>query len=227
MSYLAAVADLEPYFYFPMTVRRENNFPLDFSSNSEATVEGFFEYKRLSSLIGPFLSLTTGGPLSFSNLGGDLGSSTLSFWIISNETSEEIINIGGLDLQSSDTEGVFSIVANSSVIAQFQEREIIAISIVFDGTDGFLYINGTEVYSFPAQSFSEIAFGGTFEPVIAEISFFKSVLSPEDILNLYNVGITGGELASVSVESGLSFSGDIKSLVQTVWQAYGIVSASE
>lgn len=227
MSYLAAVADLEPYFYFPMTVRRENNFPLDFSSNSEATVDGFFEYKRVSSLIGPFLSLTTGGPLSFSNLGGGLDSSTLSFWIFSNETSEEIINIGGLDLQSSDTEGIFSIVANSAVVAQFQEREVIAISIVFDASDGFLYINGAQAYSFPAQSFTEIVFGGENELVISEVSFFKSVLSSEDILNLYNVGITGGEIAEISIQSDLSFSGNIKSLVQTVWQAYGIVSASD
>lgn len=227
MSYLAAVADLEPYFYFPMTSRRENNFPLDFSGNSEATVEGFFEYKRLSDLVGPFLFLTTGGPLSFSNLGSNLQNSTLSFWIFSNETSEEIVTIGGIDLQSSDTDGVFSIVANSSTVAQFNEREAIAISIVFDDSSGLLYINGQQVYSFATESFSEVTFGGLGELAIAEISFFKSSLDPEEILNLYNVGITGGELAYISVESGLSFSGEIKSLIQTVWQAYGIVSASE
>jgi len=232
MSYLAAVAELEPYFYFPMTEVGEDNFPLDLSGNSESNILGFFEYKKKYPLLGRFLSLTSDGSISFLNLGSGLENSTLCFWLFFGKNSQQIINIAGLSLQSFYSDGVFSIVADSAVIAQFSDPRPIFISIVFDEAfesgftllQGFVYVNGDEAWSFPAQPFSEISFGGQGDLDIAEVSFFKKVLSDSEILSLSDVGLTGSDIFALDSGSRMSFSGDFKSHFQTVWQAYGIIT---
>jgi hypothetical protein len=232
MSYSAIISDINPYFYFPMSARDQQGLPLDLSNNSEANIDGFFEYKKLDNIFGPFLFLASGGPLSFSNLGAGLETSTLSFWTRIGKNFQEIINIGGLELQSSYSDGVFSIVANSQVVVQFQEEQSVFISIVFDeiivfgslSRVGFLYVNGEMVYSFPAQVFNEIVFQGENEIFVAEIFFVKQPLTPQLILSLFNIGSTGSDIVRVNTGSEISFSGSFKSQFQTVWQAYGIIT---
>lgn len=227
MSYSAVVAESEPYFYFPMTARLENGFPIDFSGNSLLEVEGFFDYRRINDFLGPFLHLFDESSAQITQFNQNLTQFSVSLWIFADYNSSDIVSLAGLTLQSNYSEEVWSLVANSSVVFQSAPGETVNICVVFNESSGFVYVNGSQVYSFTPGALDEINFLSEGEKVVGEISFYERVLSDEEILSLFNVGFTGSDIVSLSTESQISFSGDFKSHFQTVWQAYGIITTKK
>lgn len=237
MSYSFIVSEDEPYFYFPMTARLENGFPIDFVSNSLMEIEGFFDYVHVNNLLGSFLHLSPGSSAEVLQFNENLNNFSVVFWIFSNKSSSDIIDIAGIKIQSNYSDENYSIVANSSTIAQSSSGELINIAITFENMTAKVYVNSEEVYllepSFSpgggaaAGDLSDIVFGGAGDLSVSHISFFERTVSENEIKTLFNVGSTGSDIVKVSTESRILFFGDFKSHFQTVWQTYGIITTKK
>ncbi len=222
--YSAILSDIDPYFYFPMTARSSDDFPVDFSNNSSIEIQGFFSYEHVSDFLGPFLHLFNNSTASISELGQDLEQSTLSFWALATKNTKSIINIAGATIQAESSGDSLSIFVNSSLISSFPIKSIINFALVFDDSAGIVYINGEQAATFTATSLESVSFSADEELFVSEIVFFKEIISAQQILSLFNIGSTGSDIVRVDTGSEISFSGSFKSQFQTVWQAYGIIT---
>jgi hypothetical protein len=237
MSYSFIVSEDEPFFYFPMTARLESGFPVDFVGNSLMEIEGFFDYVHVNDLLGSFLHLSPGSSAEVLQFDENLSNFSVVFWIFSNKSSSDIIDIAGIKIQSNYSDENYSIVANSSTIAQFLSDKLINIAVTFENLTAKVYVNSEEVYSLEptflpgggaaAGELSDIIFGGEGELLASHISFFERTVSENEIKTLFNVGSTGSDIIKVETGSQISFSGLFKSHFQTIWQAYGIITTKK
>jgi hypothetical protein len=224
MSYSAILSDLQPYLYFPMTARTQDDVAIDFSNNSALEITGFFSYEHVNDFLGPFLHIFNGSVAEFTPLGDNLDQVSLGFWVLMTENTKSIVNIAGVDIEGDFSNGLIDVSVDSSVVASFEPREIVNFFVVIDNFSGNVYINGSLAASFSASSLENLVFTTIGELYFTEVTLFKDILTEQQILSLFNIGSTGSDIVRIDTQSQLSFFGDFKSQFQTVWQAYGIVT---
>lgn len=224
MSYSSVFVDKNPYFYFPMSARLENDFPLDFSSNSTSVVNGFFSYEHVNDYLGSFVHLFDGSSLEILDFGDNLSDFTLGFWVFTTKNTKNIISIAGAQIEAEYSEGNVSIIVNSSPAASFAEKELVNIVVSVTNSTGIVYVNGQNVATFTSSEPESIIFSSNGEIFASHVYFFQSLLSEDEISALFDLGATASEIIKIDSESEISFFGDLKSHFQTTWQAYGIIT---
>ena len=240
MSYSAAVLDLDPYFYFPMSVFTQNA-PEDFQENESGLVFGDYGIEKPEGFFSDQLKLFSGGYFSIDNSAELVASEfTYSFWLGSQVfDNPEIFSLHdseqgfGLSYLNDSKVLIFTIYSDNSYAVSFEILKPSLITFVFSGSSVLFYINDSLAsthHSVTLPDSPQITLGSLKDlQALGEITFsdffyIKQALSSQTIKMLYSLGIDGYETLSINEQTNVSITEGDKTFFQTAWQAYGEVT---
>lgn len=240
MSYSSFVLDLDPYFYFPMSVF-DNNVPVDFQEQEVGSVVGDYGIEETEKFFSNQITLFPGGYFLLPS-NSELTDSefTYSFWLSSQVfDNPEIFSIHdssqglGISYDNSSEELLLEVYSEAIYSLPLKISSAVLITLVFSSGDALIYVDDSLFFTLPSVSVPtdpEVTLGtlknleADGEVSVSDFFYTKQALSALEITNLYILGFKGYENLSISKESALTILESDKTFFQTAWQSYGEIT---
>jgi hypothetical protein len=239
MSYTSSILDLGTSMLFSFSFLNENKIPLDLKSQNSVEISKPFQFISTPLFTGKFLSLSQNSFFKILDVDNNYSSYSFSFWLKKGTENATIVDWGD------ESSGFRVNYINDSNFAEIIIREsdpdplIVPITYVaipeyshflfkIENSTIKVFVNAEEVYDGQYdQPSGDIVFGASGSFSIAEVALVNSEINQKDISMLYDVGARGFEKASFSLQSPITITDRIESVIQTVWQSYGQITTKK
>ena len=253
MSFASAVLDLNPYFYFPMEIKR-NYIPVDIVADIEASVVGDYGYDQQKNFYSNSLTIFEGSSFNIDESSEfDFSPATFGFWLDSDfvEDYTDIFSLNsddagvGISYSKQTNEITIHNYSGSNFVYDFEfdQPSLIVIEIipefsfepVLPNSISFK-INSEIVHTQSDFLFPEtpkITLGSLEdneargEIRISDFFYLQSSISQYNIENLYSLGFSGYEIFPFNSSSSVTLNDSSNKYLQTAWQAYGEITTKK
>lgn len=237
MAYLPAAIELDPKVYFSFSFVDDFDSPRDIVSDSSLVFSGDYFYSDPTPPLSRYIVLEDKEFMSLdSNELDYLSDLSFVFWnsdAIIDSSRKDIFYWGDEQDYISvyvESDQIFVDISSSVVSVPQDDLPLRNFSVVFDLDQALVFYNSILVSS---ATFVEQR-GNFFDPrwgslsdeeasgdsKFSDIAVFEYPLSENQIKSLYQIGAFGSEIFSISSPAPLSFSGRVRSAIQTSWQSY-------
>jgi hypothetical protein len=231
MIYTGLIKKLSPVAYVPMSVGTPGSI-VDVISGTQSNLVGSATRETINSQLNKGIRLSADSYFTLESASSFPATGTVSFWANATEQTgligevfgNQFSKIGGVLEHTDDTTG-------GTIASPQPDSDIIMITVSYSPSETKIYINSDTVLdlaygSTPSQY---IYFGaisdapGSSPNAYSDIFVLNYRISDSQVQNLYSVGVNGYETVSIDSSSNINLSDSDPELLQTSWQAYGIV----
>ena len=231
MSYTSTVLDIGTYFLYSFSVLNNSKNPVDLNSNTTIEVSRPFYFFKSPLFMGNFITLKDDADL---RIIGDFPSQpySIAFWLKKSRVTSKIVDWGdessGFSVFYDKSTNKTTVFLKNSTSIEFDMPDYCYLLVKVDNSVAKVFVDAEEIHSDAySEPSGDIVFGSQGECSVGEPALISSNIDNNTIRMLYDIGSSNVEKVRVSLQSPVTFSDRIESILQTVWQAYGQITTKK